>query len=57
MATTIINSMRVKPFCSFVISEAPVAVSFFSAVTPRRLVAGIASGVPGAAHYVTSGVA
>src|SRR6185295_6703415 len=27
MATTIMSSIRVKPFCSFVISKAPLAVS------------------------------
>src|SRR5687768_5282039 len=53
MATTIINSMSVKPFCSFVISKLLLAVSVRDVVlrkhtTPTRLMAAVAIGVPSA---------
>src|SRR6185503_8390921 len=57
MATTIINSMSVKPFCSLVISKLLLAVPVRDVVvrkcrTPTRLPADFASGVPGPSRYV-----
>src|SRR5688572_5281432 len=57
MATTIINSMRVKPFCSFVISKLLLAVPVRDVVvrkntTPTRLTAVFASRMPSASRYV-----
>jgi hypothetical protein len=57
MATTIINSMSVKPFCSLLISKLLIAVPVRDVVvrkhtTPTRLTAVFASGMPSALRYV-----
>jgi hypothetical protein len=62
MATTIINSMSVKPFCSFVISKLLLAVPMRDVVlrkqtTTKRLTAVTAIGVPSARRYVNFRVA